>query len=140
MARERIDMLRPLEAGERRPFGLSLPRSGDGGVDVLRRTLRNARDALAARGIEDIEQVAGFGEDAVDEMSEAASMILEPDADMLAAFRRGTVVHRAQDVLDDAHEFASRHCVAMGGRIAPGRVMVELTLDVGQKPACAGAA
>ncbi len=36
MARERIDMLRPLEPGERRPFRLSLPRRGDGGVDVLR--------------------------------------------------------------------------------------------------------
>src|SRR5882757_9511441 len=32
-----------------------------------------------------------------------------------------------------------RHRVAMGGRIAPGRVMIELTLDVGQKAACADA-
>ena len=72
MARERINMLRPLEAGKRRPFRLGLSRRGDGGVDVLRRALRNARDALAARGIEDIEQVAGLREDAVDEMPEAA--------------------------------------------------------------------
>jgi hypothetical protein len=36
MARERINMLRPLEAGKRRPFRLSLSRRSDGGVDVLR--------------------------------------------------------------------------------------------------------
>src|SRR6478609_1684316 len=30
---------------------------------------------------------------------------------------------------------ASRHCVAVRGRIAAGRVMVELTLDVGEKAA-----
>src|SRR5580658_11078000 len=34
---------------------------------------------------------------------------------------------------------ASRHRVAMGGRIAPGRVVVELPLDVGQKAARADA-
>ena len=91
-------------------FGLSLPRRGDRGVDVLGRALRNARDAFAVRGIEDIEQVAGLGEGAVDEMAEAAFMLFEPDADMLAAFRRGTVVHRAQDVLDHAHRMP--HAIA----------------------------
>src|SRR5258708_39357141 len=68
MARERVDVLRPLEAGQRRPFGLRLSRRGDGGVDVFRRALRNARDALAVRGIEDVEQVASFSEGAVDEV------------------------------------------------------------------------
>ena len=103
MARERIKMLRPLEAGERRPFGLSLPRRGDRCVDVGRRALRRAGDAFAGRGIEDLEQVAGLGEDAVDEMPEAGLVLFEPNSDMLAAFRGRTVVHRAQDVLDDAH-------------------------------------
>ena len=103
VARERIKMLRPLEAGERRPFGLSLPRRGDRCVDVGRRALRGAGDPFAGRGIEDIEQVAGFVEDAVDEMPEARLVLFEPRSDVLGAFGRRTVVHRAQDVLDDAH-------------------------------------
>ena len=110
MARERIEMLRPLEAGKRRPFGLRLPRRGDGGVDVRRRALGNARDPLAGRGIEDVEQVAGFGEDAVDEMPEAALVLFEPGSDVLAAFGRGAIVHRAQDVLDHAH--GTPHAIA----------------------------
>src|ERR1700722_19069164 len=72
-------------------------------------------------------------------MAEAAFLLFEPKSDVLGAFGGRTVVHRAQDVLNNAHEFASRHRVAMGGRIAPSRVMVELTLDVGQKPARADA-
>src|SRR6185312_16489110 len=103
MARERIEMLRPLEARERRPFGQRLPRRGDRGADVLGGALRDARDAFAARRIEDVEQFAGLRETAVDEMPEAAFVLLEPGSDMLAAFRSGPVVHRAQDVLDDAH-------------------------------------
>ena len=47
VARERIEMLRPLEAGERRPFGLRLARRGDRGVDVARRALGRARDPLS---------------------------------------------------------------------------------------------
>ena len=73
MARERIEMLRPLEAGERRPFRLGLARRGDRGVDVRRRALCRARDPLAGRRIEDVEQLAGLGEGAVDEVAEAAS-------------------------------------------------------------------
>ena len=103
VTRQRIDMLRPLEAGKRRPFGLGLPRRRDGVVDVLRRALGDARDALAGRGIEDVEQFAGFVENAVDEMPEADFVLFEPDPDVLAAFGGRTVVHRAQDVLDDAH-------------------------------------
>src|SRR5205807_1028633 len=103
MARERIKVLRPLEAGERRPFRLSFSRRRDGGVDVLCRTLRDMCDPFAPRGIDDIEQVTGLGEGAVDEMPEAALMLFEPDADMLGAFGRGTIVHRAEDVLDQAH-------------------------------------
>ena len=103
MARQRINMLRPLEARKRRPFRLGLPRRRDRGVDVFRRALRDARDAFAARRIEDIEQGAGLGESAVDEMAEAGFMLFEPNADMLGAFRGRTVVHRAQDVLDQAH-------------------------------------
>src|ERR1700722_18714929 len=103
MARKRINVLRPLEPGKRRPFRLGLSRRRDRGVNVFRRALRDARDALAARGIEDIEQIAGFGEDAIDEMPEAAFLLFEPNPDMLAAFGGRTVVHRAQDVLDDAH-------------------------------------
>ncbi len=57
MTRERIDMFRPLEARQRRPFRLGLARGGDSGVDVLRRALRNARNAVAARGVEDIGEL-----------------------------------------------------------------------------------
>ena len=110
MARERIEMLRPLEAGKRRPFGLRLPRRGDGGVDVARRALGRARDPLAGRRIEDVEQVAGLGEGAVDEAPEAALVLVEPGPDVLAAFGRGAIVHRAQNVLDQGH-----------GRLTPSR-------------------
>ena len=55
-------------------------------------------------GLKTSNKSPGFGEGAVDEMPEAAFMLFEPGSDVLAAFGRGTVVHRAQDVLDDAHE------------------------------------
>ena len=110
VAGERIEMLRAFEARERRPFGLSLASRRDRGVDVLRSALRHARDALAARGIEDIEQVGWFRKDAVDEMAEAAFMLFKPRFDVFAAFGRRPIVHRAQDVLDDAH--GASHAIA----------------------------
>src|SRR5277367_3827230 len=100
MARERVNVLRALEAGERRPFALRLPRRRDRGVDVRGRTLRHARDAFAGRWIEDIEQVTRFGEGAVDEMPEAAFVLFEADSDVPIALGRWAVVHGAQDVLD----------------------------------------
>ena len=110
MARERVNVLRALEAGERRPFRLSLARRGDRGFDVRGRALRGARDAFVGRRIEDVEQFAGLGESAVDEMPEAALMRFEPGFDMLAAFRRRTVVHCPQNVLDNAH--GNPHAIA----------------------------
>ena len=110
MPRERIEMLRPLVAGERRPFGLRLARRGDRGIDVRRRALGRAGDPLAGRRIEDVEQVAGLGEGAVDEVAEAALVRFEPGRDVLAAFGRGAIVHRAEDVLDQGH--GSPHAIA----------------------------
>ena len=59
VARKRIEMLRPLEAGERRPFGLRLPRRRDRSVDIRRRALGRARDQFAGGRIENVEQAAG---------------------------------------------------------------------------------
>jgi hypothetical protein len=67
--------------------------------------LRRARDPLAGRGIEDVEQVVGLGEGAVDEVPEAACVLFEPGPHVLAALGRRAVIHRAQDVLDEAHLF-----------------------------------
>ena len=70
-------------------FGWALRAAATAASMSFGRALRDARDAFAARGIEDVEQVAGFGEVAVDEMAEAAFVLFEPDADVLAAFRGG---------------------------------------------------
>ena len=71
VTRERVEMLRALVAGERRPFRQRLARRRDRGVDVGGRALRRAGDPLAGRGVEDVEQRAGLGEAAADEMAEA---------------------------------------------------------------------
>ncbi len=100
---QRIEMLRPLVAGERGPFRLRPAGGGDRRVDVGRRALRHARDALAGRGVEHIEERAGLREPAVDQEAEAALVAIEPGRRMLAAFGRRAIVHRAQNVLDQGH-------------------------------------
>ncbi len=59
MPRERVEMTRPFVAAERRPFRQRLARGGDRRRDIRRRPLRDARDALARRGIVHVEQRAG---------------------------------------------------------------------------------
>ena len=75
VARQRVEMARPLVARERRPFRLRLARRSDRRVDVGGRALRRAGDPLAGRGIEHVEERAGPGEPAVDEVAEAASCL-----------------------------------------------------------------
>ena len=103
MPRQRIEMLRALVAGKRRPPSLRLARRGDRRVDVGRGALADAGDALALGGVEHVEQGGGFGEAAVDEMTEAVLMRLEPRQHMLRALGRRAVVHRLENVLDQRH-------------------------------------
>ena len=103
MPRERVEMTRPFVARQRRPRGQRLARGGNGGVDVGLRALRHARDRLALGGIEDVEQFAGLGEAARDEMAEAGTVRGEPAAHGVVVLGRGAVIQRHHEVGDLVH-------------------------------------
>ena len=69
--RQRVKRAGARIAGERAPAFKRPTRGGDGGVDVLRRPLRDACDFCAARRLENVEQLGGLGELSVNEMAEA---------------------------------------------------------------------
>ena len=75
-----------------------------------------SRDALAARGLEHVEQIVQLGEGAVDEMAEAAFLARFSQLRYcIVRLGRGAVVHAGENLVDRVHE--SRPSVqAMGWR------------------------
>ena len=108
VAGERVEMARARVAGQRRPGFQRLARRRDRRRDVGFRPLADAGDALAARRIEDVEQLRRRREGAADEMAKAAAVRRQPRARVLVALRRDAVVHGAQDVLKSRHRALSK--------------------------------
>ena len=110
MPGHRIEISSAFVAGELRP-GLERTRSSSHRpIDVLGRALRDPRQRLPVSRIGDLEAFAGsgVGELAVDEVAEPVLVALQPGQYVLVAFRRRTVIHALQYILDVNHSSSLR--------------------------------
>ena len=103
-SRQRVEIASSRVRSERLPFRQSCAGGSDGGVDVRSRSLGDCRELLAGGGIGGFE-VSTFrrlSPCAVDEMSEAAAVEIQPGEGFFRVLRRGTVFH-GDELFSDAH-------------------------------------
>src|SRR5258708_25478851 len=91
---------------KRLPRRQSFSRGLNSGVNIRRRALSNRSNFLSARRVGRIEEhaVRRLMPCAVDEVSKAAAMAIQPRQRLFRIFRRWAIFHR-EELLDDAHSF-----------------------------------
>ena len=86
------------------PLGKCRTRGFHGSVDVCGRALRDAGELLAGGGVCGVEvfSVCGRSPRPIDEVAEAALVVVEPGERFFRVFRRGAVFH-GNELFSDAH-------------------------------------
>ena len=100
---QRVEVPGPRMRGEPCPGPERLPRRGDGGVDILRRALRDAREPRVRARVGDVERRPRLRPRPADEMPEHRAMAGEPRARLRIPLGRGAVVHCLEDLGHGRH-------------------------------------
>jgi len=101
--RDGVQVKRARVAGQLRPRFLRLARRIHSRVDIPGGALRDVRDGLARRRVANLEHLARRGEGAINEMAEPVAVRVEPALHDPGIFRRGSVTHVLQNLLN-AHD------------------------------------
>src|SRR5690348_2274849 len=108
--RQRVQVACSRVRGERLPLRQRGAGGADGGVNVRCGSLGDGGELLAGRGISGFE-VSTFrrlSPGAVNKMSEAAAMSIQPGEGLFRVLRRGTVFH-GNELFSDAHNWFGVH-------------------------------
>ena len=130
---QRIQVFGPLMARQARPLRKSRRSGRYRGVDVITAGRGNTAQRLPVRGIA-ADYRGGRRQwpapGPVDKKLKAVAVLAQPLLNIICLFSGRTIAHSLEYLFHFVHETFLSHGVMVAGGIAPGNVMLQLTLDV----------